>query len=90
MPSIDWKFSSSDLKERGYWDKYQHAYEEIFKHTSTDYAPWYILPADNKWFTRTAACDIINDQLQKMNLRFPEVGDEMKKEIDRAKEVLSK
>jgi len=89
-PEKHWKFSPSDLKERGHWDKYQDAYHEIFKHTSTDFAPWYVIPADHKWFTRTAVCEIINNELLKLKLHFPKVSEELKAEIDNAREVLSK
>ena len=87
-PDKNWKFALSDVEERKHWNKYQHAYEEVFKHTSTKYAPWYIVPADNKWFTRIVLSDIINDTLEKLHLRYPEVSEEHKKALLLAKEEL--
>lgn len=84
----NWKFSSADMKERALWDKYQVAYEEAINETSTDYAPWYVLPADNKWFTRIAACQIIIDALESMDLRYPELDNEEMKKLDIAKKEL--
>ena len=65
MNRKNWKFSSGDLKERALWDKYQKAYEEAINETSTEYAPWHILPADQKCFTRLTACQIITQTLEK-------------------------
>ena len=58
-PDKNWKLSASDIRERKFWDSYQHAYEEELTHTSTEYAPWYIIPADHKWFARVAIASII-------------------------------
>lgn len=68
----NWKFNSGDLKARDNWDKYQKAYEEMINKTSTDYAPWYIIPADKKYFSRVAISDIIIDKLKSLNLKFPQ------------------
>jgi PPK2 family polyphosphate:nucleotide phosphotransferase len=68
----NWKFSSNDLTERRYWEKYQKAYEDMLNATSTSYAPWYIIPADNKWFSRMAIGTIIVDTLRKLDLKYPE------------------
>ncbi len=84
----NWKFSAGDLKERALWDKYMNAYEEALSHTSTEYAPWYIIPADNKWFMRAAVSDIITGTLESMNLRYPEINDRIRKELNEAKETL--
>lgn len=70
-PHKNWKFSSADLVARGEWDKYDEAFEEMLEKTSTDYAPWYVVPADKKYFARIAVGDIILEEFKKMNLRFP-------------------
>jgi len=70
-PEKNWKFSADDVKERAHWDEYMRAYEEIFSHTSTEWAPWYIIPADRKWFTRAAVANVIVDTLQSLGLRYP-------------------
>ncbi|MCT3834316.1 polyphosphate kinase 2 family protein [Elizabethkingia anophelis] len=87
-PEKNWKFSSVDLKERALWDKYQKAYEEAINETSTEYAPWHILPADNKWFTRLTACQIITQTLEKMDLKFPVLSDEEASELEASKTSL--
>lgn len=86
----NWKFGLGDLTERVLWDDYQKAYEDAINETSKDYAPWYILPADNKWFTRLAALQIINENLEEMNLNFPVLSDADLKELKAAKESLNK
>ncbi|WP_036488664.1 polyphosphate kinase 2 family protein [Myxosarcina sp. GI1] len=85
-PEKNWKFS--DIKERAYWDKYMHAYEELFNHTSTVYAPWYIIPADRKWFTRLVVADIICNRLASLKLSYPKVSEVDKKQLLKAKEKL--
>ncbi len=70
-PDKNWKFSSADSEERAYWDNYQLAYEEMLQHTSTNYAPWYVIPADKKWFTRVAIGEIIVEKLKSLNLHYP-------------------
>lgn len=87
-PEKNWKFSSTDVKERRHWDDYQDAYEDMFNNTSTDFAPWYIIPADHKWFIRTAVADIIVKKLKDLDLRYPEVTEEHKAELMKAKEML--
>lgn len=87
-PEKNWKFSSGDLKERALWDKYQKAYEEAINETSTEHAPWHILPADNKWFTRLTACQIITQTLEKMDLKFPVLSDEETSELQASKTSL--
>ncbi|MYZ60088.1 polyphosphate kinase 2 family protein [Elizabethkingia anophelis] len=87
-PEKNWKFSSGDHKERALWDKYQKAYEEAINETSTEYAPWHILPADNKWFTRLTACQIITQTLEKMDLKFPVLSDEEASELEASKTSL--
>lgn len=70
-PGKNWKFSVGDLKERALWDKYMNAYEEAIKETSTDYAPWYVIPADKKWYARLAISQIIEETLESLNLKYP-------------------
>jgi PPK2 family polyphosphate:nucleotide phosphotransferase len=87
-PEKNWKFSAADVKERGHWNEYMNAYEDAFNHTSTEWAPWYIIPADHKWFTRAAVADIIVAKLQSLDLKYPTVGEERKQELLKAKEML--
>lgn len=84
----NWKFSLGDLKERAHWDKYQRAYEEALSATSTPYAPWYVLPADNKWFTRLAIAAIMYRTVEDLNLAYPTVSEQQRSELLRAKEQL--
>jgi PPK2 family polyphosphate:nucleotide phosphotransferase len=87
-PEKNWKFSASDARERVYWDAYQAAYEDTFNHTSTAWAPWHVIPADHKWFTRLAVADIILETLKKLKLRYPKVSKERKKGLLEAREML--
>ena len=73
-PDKNWKFSSSDVKERQFWDAYQDAYEDMIRHTASQHAPWYIVPADNKWFTRLVVSHAVVDALKGMKLKYPEVS----------------
>ena len=70
-PEKNWKFSPSDVRERGYWDDYQRAFEEMLSHTSTEWAPWYVVPADHKWFTRLATAAVLVTALDAINPHFP-------------------
>src|ERR1700722_19895067 len=70
-PDKNWKFSPSDVRERGYWDDYQRAFEEMLSHTSTEPAPWYVVPADHKWFTRLATAAVLVTALDAINPRYP-------------------
>jgi PPK2 family polyphosphate:nucleotide phosphotransferase len=90
LPEKNWKFSIADAKERTHWKEYQQAYEDLFNSTSTKWAPWYIIPADNKWFTRAAVADIIVKKLQDLNLKYPEVSKDHKIELLKIKEILEK
>lgn len=87
-PAKNWKFSRSDVRERKFWDKYMYAYEEVFNHTSTSWAPWYIIPADHKWFTRLTVADIISSKLEELNLKYPSVTEEKQRHLLEAKEML--
>ena len=76
-PDKNWKFSPFDVKERQSWDAYQEAYEDMIRHTASEHAPWYVVPADNKWFTRLVVAQAVVDALKRMNLKYPKVsGDE--------------
>ncbi len=70
-PKKQWKFSTGDLKERKYWKEYRKAFEDMINHTSTEYAPWHIIPADNKWFSRIAIGEIIHKTMKDLNLKYP-------------------
>ena len=84
-PEKNWKFSTSDVKERLLWDKYMEAFEDAISNTSTDYAPWYIIPADRKWFMRAALGDIIVGTLEKLGLAYPTISEKEKQELEAAK-----
>jgi PPK2 family polyphosphate:nucleotide phosphotransferase len=87
-PSKNWKFSSADVEERKFWNDYQKAYEEAISATSKSYAPWYIIPADKKWFTRLLVSAIIIDKLKKLNLDYPKLSKEQFAELQKSKEAL--
>ncbi len=80
-----WKFSLSDLAERQYWDQYQEAYETMLEKTSTDFAPWYIIPADFKWAARTLIADVISTGIQRLDLAYPEISPEGLEELEKAR-----
>jgi len=84
----NWKFSSADTQERGYWDDYMKAYEEMIRNTATKDSPWYVVPADNKWFTRLVVAAAVIDSLASLDLHYPEVGEEKLKELAEAKKAL--
>lgn len=87
-PEKNWKFSMADASERQHWDKYMKAYEEMLSATSTDHAPWYILPADDKWFTRICLGTVVYHEFEKLKLKYPTVSAEQLVEIQKAKEAL--
>ena len=89
-PEKNWKFSAADVQERQHWDKYMDAYEDLFSNTSTAWAPWHIIPADHKWFTRIAVADIIVSKLESLKLKYPEVSKERKEGLLKAKKMLEK
>jgi PPK2 family polyphosphate:nucleotide phosphotransferase len=80
-PEKNWKFSASDARERQYWDDYQRAYSDMLSHTSTEWAPWYVLPADHKWFTRVCAAAVIADTLIRIDPRYPVPSAEARREL---------
>ena len=73
-PDKNWKYSASDVKERQFWEAYQEAYEDMIRHTASEHAPWYVVPADNKWFTRLVVAQAVVDTLKGMNLKYPKVS----------------
>ncbi len=75
-PEKNWKFTAADVKERGFWDDYQFVYQEAIRATSTEESPWYVMPADHKWYTRLAVSEAICQALESMNLEYPKVSDE--------------
>ena len=82
------QFSAADIRERGYWNEYQKSYEEMIRHTSSKRAPWFVVPADNKWFTRLVVSSVIVDALQEMKLAYPEVRAEKRKALAAARREL--
>jgi PPK2 family polyphosphate:nucleotide phosphotransferase len=89
-PDKNWKFSAADLKERKYWDQYQEAYEKAISETSKSYAPWYIVPADTKWFTRMIISDVIIRTLENLKMEYPTLTEEQKEDIRKYKDSLEK
>jgi PPK2 family polyphosphate:nucleotide phosphotransferase len=87
-PEKNWKFSTNDAKEREHWDAYMAAYEDMVQHTATKEAPWYVVPADNKWFTRVVVAAAVIDTLASLKLAYPQVGPNELKELAEAKRLL--
>jgi len=87
-PEKNWKFSASDIEERGHWDEYQEAYEDMIRNTATKRAPWYVVPADNKWFTRVVVAAAVIEALASLDLAYPTVGPEKLKNLAAAKRKL--
>jgi PPK2 family polyphosphate:nucleotide phosphotransferase len=87
-PEKNWKFSASDVLERQHWNEYMGAYEEMIRNTSTERAPWYVVPADHKWFTRVVVAEALIHVLDKLNLSFPKVDAEKRKDLKRARIIL--
>jgi len=89
-PEKNWKFSSADAKEREHWDAYMAAYEDMIRNTSTADAPWYVVPADNKWFTRVVVAAAVIDALASLDLAYPEVGEAKLKELAATRKLLTR
>jgi len=87
-PAKNWKFSSNDANERKYWKDYMKVYEETIRNTATDYAPWYVIPADNKWFTRLAVAAAVITTLASLNLAYPTISKDKFKELESARQAL--
>jgi PPK2 family polyphosphate:nucleotide phosphotransferase len=88
QPEKNWKFSAADVKERAHWDKYMAAYEDAFTHTSTQWAPWYIIPADHKWFARLLVALVIYRTLKKLDLAYPKLSEKHRAELIEARRLL--
>jgi PPK2 family polyphosphate:nucleotide phosphotransferase len=88
-PAKNWKFSSNDSRERSFWKEYMKAYEDMICNTATDDAPWYVVPADNKWFTRVVVAAVVIDALASLELQYPEVGEALRQELAVARKELT-
>jgi PPK2 family polyphosphate:nucleotide phosphotransferase len=88
-PGKNWKFSDRDLEERKFWNDYQVAYEQTFSHTSTALVPWYIIPADHKWFMQIAVCQVIIEKLNSLGIDYPELNSKQIENLKRGKQLLS-
>jgi polyphosphate kinase 2 (PPK2 family) len=88
-PKKNWKFSASDVHERRFWSDYMYAFEEAISATASKHAPWYIVPADNKWFTRLFVAAAIVSAIEELSLSFPKIDDKMKKELAAARAELT-
>jgi PPK2 family polyphosphate:nucleotide phosphotransferase len=88
LPEKNWKFSASDMAERGHWDAYQAAYEDMIRNTATKGSPWYVVPADNKWFSRVVVAAAVIDALADLDLAYPRVDEAKLAEIEEAKKIL--
>ncbi len=84
-PGKNWKFSTADLKERGFWDQYQKAYEDVISETSTEYAPWFVIPADDKWYARLAIASVIYRYFDKLDMEYPTVNETQKAALEKAR-----
>jgi polyphosphate kinase 2 (PPK2 family) len=89
-PAKNWKFSASDVKERAYWEQYMNAYEEAIRATASKHAPWYVVPADKKWFTRTVVAAAIVDAIERLDLAYPKVDAEHRRALAKAKAELAR
>ncbi|MEI7715515.1 MAG: PPK2 family polyphosphate kinase [Mycobacterium sp.] len=87
-PEKNWKFSTADLRERAFWDDYQGAFEDMLSHTSTDWAPWHVIPADHKWFSHLSTSAVLLQTLRDLNPQYPTVDDATKAELAEAKKAL--
>lgn len=88
QPNKNWKFSAADVQERAHWEAYQQAYEDALNHTSTPVAPWYVIPADHKWFTRLCVATLMFSTLRDLKLHYPTVSEEQRQELLHAKALL--
>jgi PPK2 family polyphosphate:nucleotide phosphotransferase len=88
QPEKNWKFSLSDAKERSHWDEYMSAYEDALESTSTDYAPWYVIPADHKWFMRMAVAETVASVMEDLKLSYPVVDEDKRRELEAARKAL--
>ena len=89
-PRRHWKFSSADIRERGFWGDYMHAFEEAIRATAAPHAPWFVVPADNKWFTRLVVSAAIVEAVEKLDLTYPKIDAAKKKELAAARAALAR
>jgi PPK2 family polyphosphate:nucleotide phosphotransferase len=89
-PKKNWKFSAADIHERQFWPQYMDAYKDTIAHTATETAPWYVVPADHKWFTRLVVASVVVETLESLKLKFPEVSPDFRKEFAAARTALLK
>jgi len=89
-PSKNWKFSMGDIAERNLWDKYMAAYEDMIRHTSRPEAPWHVVPADNKWFTRLVVAAEVVEALDRLGLKYPKVAGAARRDLEKARQILRK
>jgi PPK2 family polyphosphate:nucleotide phosphotransferase len=87
-PEKNWKFAAGDVRERAYWNEYMRAYEQMIRHTATGYAPWFVVPADHKWFTRLVVSSVIVDAMSSLRLNYPRVSRSRKRELAVARKEL--
>jgi PPK2 family polyphosphate:nucleotide phosphotransferase len=87
-PEKNWKFSAADMRERQLWRDYQVAYQDMIRHTATEHAPWYVVPADHKWFTRLVVAEVVLDALESLDLKYPEVTPAKRKELAAVRKTL--
>lgn len=87
-PEKNWKFSANDVRERQYWDDYMNAFEDVFNHTSTEHAPWYIVPADRKWYARLVVAAVIQQTMEQLNLAYPEITQAQGQALVQARQML--
>lgn len=87
-PEKNWKFSATDLQERARWDDYMAAYTDVIRHTAAEYAPWYVVPADHKWFTRLVVAEAIVDALERLDLHYPELSEAKRQELGKVRRRL--
>jgi PPK2 family polyphosphate:nucleotide phosphotransferase len=90
QPEKNWKFSAADIHERQFWNDYQDTYEDMIRNTASEHAPWYVVPADNKWFTRIVVSAVIVETLESLDLAYPKVDEQKRQELEAAKKVLLK
>jgi PPK2 family polyphosphate:nucleotide phosphotransferase len=88
QPEKNWKFAAADVEERQHWDEYMKAYEKMIEATTSEEAPWFVIPADHKWFTRLAVADVIVETMEALGLHFPEVSEKQRQELARARGLL--
>ncbi len=89
-PDKNWKFSAADVREREHWDEYMDAYEDAIRHTATEHAPWYVVPANKKWFTRLVVAAAVIDALEDLDLQYPKVDAKQRKDLEVARALLEK